>query len=171
MLYVTSGVPGTGKSTLARQLARHLHATYLRVDTIEAALLAHGLTATVEGYAVSYALALDNLRLGHAVVVDVVNPLAVTRGAWAEVAQEAGVRLVNIEVVCSDAAEHRRRVERRRTDPATRVGGWAPPTWDAVQASARAFEPWNTERVVLDTAGRPEAQAFAALLAGLAGAG
>ncbi|WP_295815962.1 AAA family ATPase [uncultured Deinococcus sp.] len=164
MLYVTSGVPGSGKSTLARQLARHLGAAYLRVDTIEAALLRCGLTATVEGYAVSYALALDNLRLGHAVVVDVVNPLAVTRQAWAGVAQEAGVRLVDIEIVCSDAAEHRRRVEGRRNDPATHVGEWVPPTWAAVQASAQEFEPWSTPHVVVDTAGKSEAQAFTALL-------
>ena len=167
MLYVTSGVPGTGKSTLARQLARHLGAAYLRVDTIEAALLEHGLTATVEGYAVCYALALDNLRLGHAVVVDVVNPLAVTREMWAGVAQEADVRLVDIEVICSDAAQHRQRVEARRDDPANRVGEWIPPTWEAVHASAQDFEPWSTPRVVVDTAGRSEAQAFAALLKSL----
>lgn len=167
MLYVTSGLPGTGKSTLARQLARHLHAAYLRVDTVEAALLAHGVRATVEGYAVCYALALDNLRLGGAVVVDVVNPLTVTRDAWASVAQDAGVRLVNIEVLCSDGAEHRRRVEARRADDGNRVGEWIPPTWASVQEAAREFEPWSGARVTVDTAGKSEAGAFAALLAGL----
>lgn len=165
MLYVTSGLPGTGKSTLARQLARHLGAAYLRLDTVEAALLNSGVKVGVQGYAVSYALALDNLRLGNAVVVDVVNPLAVTRDAWAGVAAQAGARLVNIEVICSDAAEHRRRVENRRDEPANQVGDWIPPTWNAVQRSAREFKPWNGERVVLDTAGRTEAEAFTALLA------
>ncbi|PNY81482.1 AAA family ATPase [Deinococcus koreensis] len=167
MLYVTSGLPGTGKSTLARQLARHLGAVYLRVDTVEAALLASGLKATVEGYPVCYALALDNLRLGSAVVVDVVNPLAITRDAWAGVAREAEARLVNIEVVCSDAAEHRRRVETRREDQTHRVGEWKPPTWDSVQTSAWEFETWSGERVVVDTAGRTESEAFMALLAAL----
>ncbi|THF86690.1 AAA family ATPase [Deinococcus sp. KSM4-11] len=168
-LLVFSGLPGTGKSTLARQLAQQLNAAYLRVDTVEAALLRCGLKATVEGYAVSYALALDNLQLGNRVVVDVVNPLAVTRDAWAGVAAEAGARLVNIEVVCSDAAEHRQRVESRRDDRANHVGEWIPPTWESVQATAREFEPWNGERVVVDTAGKSPAQAFAALLAALEG--
>ena len=47
-LIVFSGLPGSGKSTLARRLARHLSAVYLRVDSIEAALLnATGRPATV----------------------------------------------------------------------------------------------------------------------------
>ena len=98
-------------------------------------------------------------------MVDVVNPLGVTRDAWAGVAAQAGVRLVNIEVVCSDAAEHRRRVEARRDERANHAGDWIPPTWEAVQASARAFEPWSGERVVIDTAGCTEAEALTALLA------
>lgn len=168
MLYVTSGLPGTGKSTLARQLAQHLKAVYLRVDSVEATLLNSGVKVGVEGYAVCCALALDNLRLGHRVVVDVVNPLAVTRDAWAGVARAAGVGLVNIEVVCSDAAEHRRRVESRRRDQTNRVGEWRPPTWAAVQASAQAFEPWTGERLVIDTAFKSEIQAAAALFTGVA---
>jgi predicted kinase len=137
------------------------------VDTVEATLLRFGLEATVEGYAVAYALALDNLRVGNAVVVDVVNPLAVTRDAWAAVALEAGARLVNVEVVCSDTSEHRARVESRRADRSTDVGEWRPPTWAAVQAAAQNFEPWSEPRVVVDTARQSPAEAFAALLAAL----
>ncbi|NIK79967.1 putative kinase [Paenibacillus castaneae] len=35
MLYIFSGLPGTGKSTLSSALARELQATYLRVDVVE----------------------------------------------------------------------------------------------------------------------------------------
>jgi predicted kinase len=38
MLIVFGGLPGTGKTTLARAFAQRRRATYLRIDTIEQAL-------------------------------------------------------------------------------------------------------------------------------------
>ena len=38
MLIVFGGLPGVGKTTLARAVARKMEAVYLRVDTIEQAL-------------------------------------------------------------------------------------------------------------------------------------
>ena len=49
------------------------------------------------------------------------------------------------EVICSDPAEHRRRVETRTLDIAM-----TPPTWDSVLK--RAYEPWADADLVLDTA-------------------
>ena len=152
-LIVFSGLPGSGKSTVARLLARHLGAAYLRIDSIEAALLnATGHPATVEGYMVAYALAADQLELGLDVVVDCVNPLQITRDAWAAVSAGAGGPLVNVEVVCSDVAEHQRRVETRQADSANHTGRWQPPTWENVQVGAQEYTPWTASRVVLDTA-------------------
>jgi predicted kinase len=163
MLYIFSGLPGTGKSALSRHLARTRHAVYLRIDTVEQALRAgecqiHG----PEGYMVAYAVAADNLRLGLSVVADSVNPLALTRAAWRNVAVEAAAPCVEIEVICSDAAEHRRRVETRAAD----IAGFALPTWDDVVR--REYEPWDTPRVVVDTAGRTVAESIAALARALA---
>ena len=167
-LIVFSGLPGSGKSTLARRLARHLSAVYLRVDSIEAALLnATGRPATVEGYAAAYALSADNLELGLCVVADCVNPLEVTRDAWAAVAAGAGCSLLNIEVVCKDPTEHRRRVETRQADSATHAGQWQPPTWAKVQAGGHEYQAWASSRIVLETTtGTPDAQ-FLVLLARL----
>lgn len=45
MLIVFSGLPGTGKTTLARDLASRAGAVYLRVDTIEQAIRNAGVLA------------------------------------------------------------------------------------------------------------------------------
>jgi predicted kinase len=39
-LIAFAGLPGTGKTTIARELARRIGAVYLRIDTIEQALRA-----------------------------------------------------------------------------------------------------------------------------------
>jgi len=58
MLVIFGGLPGTGKSTLARTLAEKLGAVYLRVDTIESAIAAgnEAISIDAKGYQVAYAL-------------------------------------------------------------------------------------------------------------------
>lgn len=146
VLVVLSGLPGVGKTTIARRLAAAMGALHLRIDTIEQALRNAGSKVEGEGYEVAYAVAEDNLRLGHLVVVDCVNPWPLTRGAWRAVADRAGVRAVDIEVVCSDVGEHRRRVQSRCAD----LPGHSLPTWTEVVE--RDYRPWTGERIVIDTA-------------------
>ena len=163
MLIVFGGLPGTGKSTIARLLAERLKATWLRIDTIEQTLRACGTLpdgVVTEGYAIGYSVAQDNLRAGGTVIADSVNPLAVTRDAWVAVAARAGVAVVEVEVVCSDAVEHRRRVEGRVSD----VPGLTIPSWDAVQQ--RTYDAWSRPHVVLDTASRTALESVDVLLRG-----
>ena len=95
-----------------------------------------------------YRLAEDNLNLGLTVIADLANPLEITREAWAEVAHETNVRLINVEIVCSDETEHRRRVETRSSD----IPDLVLPTWDKVKS--REYHPWAHPRILIDTAGR-----------------
>ena len=147
MLIIFAGLPGVGKTTIARELAEKLRAVYLRIDSIEQALRDSG--AVIDpmndsGYRIAYALAGDNLRLGRMVVADSVNPLRITRQAWHEVAREAGVESVDVEIKCSDSEAHRRRVENRASDIRGLELTWA-------EVMAREYEPWDLEHIEIDT--------------------
>lgn len=149
MLIIFSGLPGTGKTTIARSLARRLGAVYLRADTVEQAMREWGLTDSQiggMGYGVSYSVATENLGLGLPVIADTVNPWPITREAWREAAELAGSAHLDIEIVCSDAAVHRDRVEKRKAD----IPGFSLPTWQDV--IERDYRSWTTERLVIDTA-------------------
>lgn len=149
VLVVIGGLPGSGKSTIATALARERSTPYVRVDRVEQAVvdwtsLAHPVGPV--GYAVAHALADEQLRLGLDVIVECVNPVTVTRDAWPATARVTGAGLVEVEVVCSDPVEHRRRVEDRATD----VAGLVKPTW--AEVVGRDYEPWDRPRIVVDTA-------------------
>lgn len=152
MLIVFAGLPGSGKSTLARALAAELRAVWLRIDSIDQGIRAAGI---VDGndlkdasYRAAYALAEDNLRLGRTVIGDSVNPIKLTRDAWREAGLRAGARVVEIETVCSDVQEHRRRIETRCVD----VPGLLLPTWQEVLD--RGHDAWDREHIIIDTAGK-----------------
>ena len=98
------------------------------------------------GYRVGYAVTQDNLRLGRTVIADSVNPLQITRQAWRNVAVRAGVRSVDVEIICSDSIEHRRRIETRTSD----IEGHVLPTWQEV--CTREYQAWNSDYVLIDTA-------------------
>lgn len=163
MLIVLSGLPGSGKTTVARALTARAGAVHLRMDTVEQALVDSGREThpvSPAGYYVLRALAGDLLRQGHTVVADSVNPLTITRETWREVAREVGVGFREVEVVCSDVALHERRVRERVGD----IAGLPLPTWEDVQAVE--FEPWDGDRLVVDTATEAVAAAVERVLEG-----
>src|SRR5580704_7983204 len=146
-LIVFSGLPASGKSSIARALAREIGAIWLRIDSIEQAIRDSGVvpgSLDDAGYRAAYAVAEDNLRLGHNVIGDSVNPLMLTRDAWRAAGVQAGARVVEVETVCSDRDEHRRRVESR----ASEVPGLILPDWEAV--IGRDYRAWDRDHVTVD---------------------
>ncbi|WOE82119.1 AAA family ATPase [Pseudomonas protegens] len=162
MLIVFSGLPGSGKTTIARTLAPHLGATYLRIDSIEQGLRDAGLAEVGKaGYQIALQLAEANLALGNPVLADCVNPVAESRQAWSDLAQRLDVPLLDVEVICSDLREHRRRVETRQVD----VPGLQVPSWQSVLD--HDYEVWAAAPLRLDSASLSPQQAVALILARL----
>ena len=84
-------------------------------------------------------------------VADSVNPLGITRDAWRRVARAGSGGYLEVEVVCSDRAEHERRASARTSD----IPGFPLPTWQDI--ISREYEPWDRGHVVVDTATATEA--------------
>jgi predicted kinase len=159
---VLSGLPGVGKTAIARELAVALGAVHVRIDSIEQTLRNAGWTVHDEGYRVAYIVAEDNLRLRRTVIADCVNPWPLTRQAWQAVADRAAARAVSIELVCSDIDEHKRRVETRSPD----IDHHRLPTWSEVMA--HDYRPWDSDRLVVDTARLEVPQSIQAIVSAIA---
>ena len=163
-LIVFSGLPGSGKSSIASGVARRIGAVWLRIDSIEQAIRNSGVAAgslDEAGYRAAFSVAEDNLRLGNDVVGNSVNPWRLSRNAWRDAGLRAGARVIEVETVCTDLDEHRRRIETR----ASEVPGLILPDWQAV--SGRDYHPWDRDRLIIDTAGRSVAACIKLVIAAL----
>ncbi|WP_421901264.1 AAA family ATPase [Maridesulfovibrio sp.] len=159
ILYIFSGLPGSGKSTLAQGLSSELNCAYLRIDTIEQAIRdLCEFKVEGEGYRLAYRVASDNLSQGISVVSDSCNPIELTRTEWQQVAINTGSKFINIEVICSDKTEHKERIEQRESS----IPGLKLPTWQQVEA--REYHAWESDRIVLDTAGKTQNQSLQELI-------
>ncbi|MDR0681158.1 MAG: AAA family ATPase, partial [Dysgonamonadaceae bacterium] len=117
VLYIFSGLPGAGKSTLAKYLAKKINAVYIRIDTIEQVLRdLCNINVQGEGYRLAYRIVEDNLKIGNSVVSDQCNSVKLTREEWKNVALKNNCEYINIEILCSNKMEHKRRIENRETE-------------------------------------------------------
>lgn len=150
-LIVMAGLPGVGKSTVAQALGRSLPAVVLAVDAVEAALLRTGIEAAqptgLAAYVVVDEIAERLLEAGQRVIIDAVNAVEPARQQWRALAQRRGVPLRVIEVVCTDEAVHRRRLENRERA----LAPVPEPSWDDVVQRRQDYAVWENDRLILDT--------------------
>jgi predicted kinase len=149
VLYIFSGLPGTGKSTLSKIIAQKYNAMYIRIDTVEQGireLCKYNVRG--EGYRLSYRIVEDNLKIGHNVVADSCNPISLTRKEWENIAMRNNCKYINIEIMCSNENEHKKRIETRGNE----IEGLKLPTWEEI--TKREYDTWKNERIVVDTSNK-----------------
>jgi predicted kinase len=156
MLIAMAGLPGAGKSAIADIIGARLLKPVVSVDPIESAILRAGIDADqptgLAAYLVAESLAETVLRAGHGVIVDAVNAVDPAREQWVGLAARTGEPMRFIEVVCSDLALHRQRLEARQRN----LPHLSEPTWFAVEQSLEEYADWSgasgeVERLTLDS--------------------
>jgi predicted kinase len=152
-LIVFSGLPGTGKSTLAETIGRHFGIPVFAKDWLEASLLESDLKPTVNGKSLGYAgyalltvLAKRQLMLDQSVILDSVAATKTIRAEWRKLAKRYQAEWRVIECVCSNEALHRARLKVRKR----RIPGWHELEWSEVERVKGYYVPWRSEHLTLD---------------------
>ena len=169
-LIIFSGLPGTGKSTLAEAVGSALRVPVFAKDWLEATLLRHlhpicqanraygAMQVSVikpthkdkslgsASYELLTVLAERQLILGQSVILDSVAATKTIRSAWHQLAEHYHANSRIIECVCSDESFHRSQLKQRQRN----IPGWHELEWSEVERVKQYYSPWEGEHLVLD---------------------
>jgi predicted kinase len=154
-LIVFSGLPGTGKSTLAEAIGKYFSIPVFARDWLEATLLRCELQPMREdkslswaGYELMTVLAERQLMLEQSVILDSVAATQTIRNTWRQLAAQYDAEWLVIECTCSDESIHRSRLKERKRE----IPGWHELTWFDIEKVKQYYSPWNEKRLVLNMA-------------------
>ena len=152
-MIIFSGLPGTGKSTLAEAVGKALGIPVFARDWLEATLLRSGFKPTRKdkllgfaGYELMTILAERQLMLGQSVILDSVAATQTIRSTWYQLAEQYKASWRVIECICSDESLHRSRLKERKRN----IPGWHELEWSEVKGVKEYYSTWEGERLILD---------------------
>lgn len=153
-LIVFAGMPGSGKTTLARMTAQHLRLPVFSKDRVQRVLRDHHLAAenTGDGYYIILDQADEQLALGVSVILDATFPLDHFRLVASETAARHQARFCAIYCTCSDDAVWQERMESR----VHYIPGWRPVGWADVLRMRGYYQPWGDNALMVDSMVYPQ---------------
>ena len=149
---VLSGLPGTGKSHLAREIARRHPFALLESDTLRKTLVerpSYSQSESARLFAACHALIASLLEKRIPVLFDATNLREMHRRPLYDVAERTGARLLLVQVTAPEEVV-RRRMEARavRENPSDRSDA----TLDVYETMRRDAEPIERSHLVIDSA-------------------
>lgn len=153
-LILFAGMPGSGKTTLARMVSRELQLPILSKDRMQRVLRDHHLAAenTGDGYYIILDMADEQLGVGVSVILDATFPLDHFRMVANEIALRHSAKFCAIYCTNSDDDVWHRRMERR----VHYVPGWRPVGWEDVLRMRTYYQPWGDNALMVDSMRSPE---------------
>jgi predicted kinase len=153
-LILFAGMPGGGKTTLARMISRRLHIPVFAKDRVQRVLRDHNLAdaSSGDGYYIILDMADEQLGLGLSCILDATFPLDHFRLVASETAIRHKARFAAIYCYCSDERVWRERMR----DRVQYVPGWKPVGWEDVLRMREYYQPWNDNALFVDSLRSPE---------------
>ena len=152
-LILFSGLPGTGKSTLAEAAGREFGFPVFAKDWLEGSLLDSNIISEdvksnlgFAGYNLLATLAERQFMLGQSVILDCDASTESIRREWKGLSDRYNADWRVIECICSDMDLHKQRLKERQRD----IPGWHELEWPEVERVRSYYVPWNEDRLVLD---------------------
>ena len=153
-LIVFSGLPGTGKSSLAEALGKRFSIPVFAKDWLEAILVRCELVPSnpdkllgSAGYELLTTLAERQLMLNQSVILDSVASTQSIRKVWKELSERYRAQRYVIECICSDESLHRANLAKRERN----IPGWHELAWADVEKVRKYYSRWVEDRLIVDT--------------------